>query len=284
MEWLRREGYPVLDLGTALSLLTTTSLPAGATVITIDDGWYGTYRSMFPVLRELGMPATLYVATYYVEKQTQVFNMAVQYVLWRAQPRILQLTDLAIADGGRYDLAVEAERQAAAGAIEAVGEEMSGPERQQLWRRLCGVLGLDCAALEGKRVMKFVNLDECRAMAEEGIDLQLHTHRHRLRSSDGYEDVLREISDNRGVIAGVATRSLEHFCYPSGQYQPHQIPWLRSMGISSATTCNMGLNGPDTPRMELRRFLDSESISLLRFEAELSGFVSIVRKILRKPR
>ena len=48
---------------------------------------------------------------------------------------------------------------------------------------------------------------------------------------------------------------------------------------SSATTCNADLNYPDKPSLELKRFLDGENISDIEFEAELSGFNELLRKM-----
>ena len=41
-----------------------------------------------------------------------------------------------------------------------------------------------------------------------------------------------------------------------------------------------GLNDAGTPRFELRRFLDSETCSAIRFEAEMAGFLDLLRTAL----
>ncbi len=68
MRFLAEHRYPVIGLSEALDRLAAGTLPRCATVITFDDGWYGTYRLQYPVLREHDFPATLYVATYYMQK------------------------------------------------------------------------------------------------------------------------------------------------------------------------------------------------------------------------
>src|SRR3546814_10697126 len=79
MALLARQGYPVIALDIAVAALPTGQWPRGATIVTIDDGWFGTYRQMAPVLRAHGFPALLYIASYYLDKQTQVFNVAASY-------------------------------------------------------------------------------------------------------------------------------------------------------------------------------------------------------------
>src|SRR3546814_12873054 len=69
MALLARQGYPVIALDIAVAALPTGQWPRGATIVTIDDGWFGTYRQMAPVLRAHGFPALLYIASYYLAKQ-----------------------------------------------------------------------------------------------------------------------------------------------------------------------------------------------------------------------
>ena len=121
-----------------------------------------------------------------------------------------------------------------------------------------------------------MSIDEIRELVTSGVDIQLHTHRHGL-SQDDPKLVEKEISDNRRALASVKA-PLQHFCYPSGIYNPRQWPWLKALGIKSATTCKPGLNYSNTPRYELRRFLDSEDISEIVFEAELCGLLELLRR------
>jgi peptidoglycan/xylan/chitin deacetylase (PgdA/CDA1 family) len=275
---LARHGYPVITLNAALSALPTGDWPKGATVITIDDGWYGTYRDMAPVLRERGFPATLYVASYYLEKQTQVFNVAANYALWRAGGRCLDLAEVAEVLNGRYDLSDPGQRATAIRRLNDYADELGCAEaRQALFRRLCAVAGIDSGEIERYRLCAFMCLAEAGELQESGIDVQLHSHRHRFPARS-IEAARAEIDDNRRALAPVGGMALRHFCYPSGEYQPHQLAWLPHLGIASATTIQAGFTRAGDSPYELRRFLDSERVSQIEFEAEISGFLELVRR------
>jgi len=58
-----------------------------------------------------------------------------------------------------------------------------------------------------------------------------------------------------------------------------QFDILRVTGIQSAVTCEAGLNYTDTNPYRLYRFLDGENITQLEFEAEMSGFLEIFRRL-----
>jgi peptidoglycan/xylan/chitin deacetylase (PgdA/CDA1 family) len=278
MRFLVERGYPVLELDEALRLQALGALPRWATVITIDDGWYGTYRLMAPVLKRLGLPATLYVATGHMEKQTQVFDVAAAYAMWHTREGTLDLATVAPGLRGTFSLADQKQRDKACKALSDHASALAtAAERQALLRKLCKVLGLrDWAEIERDRVATYMNESEARELAAMGIDLQLHTHRHRF-PDDSPETAAAEIEANRRALSRLTNRPLNHFCYPSGQYTKDQLPLLERLGIASATTTRPGFNRPGTPRHELRRFLDSDALSPIEFEAEISGFRELFR-------
>lgn len=278
MDFLARAGYPVLSLDEAVKHLDQGGWPNAATVITVDDGWFGTFKVMAPILRGHGFPATLYVATYYLEKQTQVFNVAANYALWRARGRTLELSQVSEHLGGNYTLADGGQRRKARKALTNLADTLSSAEqRQELFRKLCAVLDLDAAEIERERICAFVRIDEARDLQKSAIDIQLHTHRHRFPSQN--MDLAKvEIEDNRRALASVGDKPRQHFCYPSGDYEEHQLRWMKPFGIASATTIKAGFTRPGSSPYELRRFLDSERVSPLEFEAEMCGLFELIRR------
>ena len=283
MRHLAEGPYHVIPLEAALDGLDDGGLPDRAVVITIDDGWYGTYRVMAPVLQRLHFPATLYIASYYLEKQTQVFNVATDYALWRAGRATLELASVDPALRGRYDLADPTQREAAAALVKERGEALDDARRrQELWRKLCSALGIDWQIIESERIVSYMSPDEARALRANGVDIQLHTHRHRLPRT-GFGDVKAELEDNRRALSRVTDRPLRHFCYPSGMHTPDQIAHLERLGIASATTTDPGFNRPGGPRLRLRRLVDSDIVTDIEFEAEMSGLLELGRRLRTGP-
>src|SRR3546814_5140821 len=83
MALLARQGYPVIALDIAVAALPTGQWPRGATIVTIDDGWFGTYRQMAPVLRAHGFPALLYIASRSEEHTSELQSlMRISYAVF----------------------------------------------------------------------------------------------------------------------------------------------------------------------------------------------------------
>ncbi|OWQ84449.1 hypothetical protein CDN99_24480 [Roseateles aquatilis] len=67
MEWLVRNDYRVLRLSQLTGYLEGREpLPPKSVVVTFDDGYESVYRFAYPVLRKLGLPATMFVYTDFV--------------------------------------------------------------------------------------------------------------------------------------------------------------------------------------------------------------------------
>jgi peptidoglycan/xylan/chitin deacetylase (PgdA/CDA1 family) len=284
MALLKTMKLPVLGFSEAIGRLQNRTLPKDAVTITIDDGWYGTYAHMLPVLKGHGFPATVYIASYYVEKQTFIFRMFVRYILSTGKDGLIDLAEVNPALEGMFRLDSDEERKQAGALIGDYGERcLDAAERDDLCRALAACLDFDVAQAEQRRMFKFMNCEELASLPGKGFDVQLHTHRHRFSPSDR-EEAAKEIRDNIRVLTRLGIPAATHFCYPSGEYAPDHPAWLEALGIESAVTTDRGFCTTQTPRFLLSRLCDSEHMSDIEFEADLSGLLEILRRIRKRVR
>ena len=290
MALLKEWGYPVISLGDAVAGYRQGSLPDRATVITIDDGWYGTYLHMLPVLEASGFPATVYVTTYYCENQQPVFDVALQYMLAKTQATCVDLSALGVSqkygadcselDCSEFSLHEETARESVRHLLqEHVVSLSSEAERQQKMHDIGEALDVSYERIIQEKLFHLMTVEQVSDMARRGIDVQLHTHRHRI-SSAGKSCLANEIADNASALKQMVSNPLVHFCYPSGVYQSSLWPELEATGIVSATTTDTGLVSCKSHPYELPRILDGEQVSELEFEAEMSGVGEIKRMMV----
>ncbi len=276
LESLTRQGYPVLDLASALQALEEDRLPPCAAVLTIDDGFYSTFSQAGELLRQYGLPATVYVTTYYMAKKSPIFRLVVSYLFWKTKKTSLDGDRLLPEPSARDDLTDVGQKERLRENIIEYGEtHLNEHERGELARELAKHLGIDYEALVASRALHIMEDHEVRALADGGIDIQLHTHRHRFPTD--LDLAAQELIENRALLAGLVKQPLVHLCYPSGIWSEDHWPCLTAQDIASAVTCDPGFNYTDTPRFALRRFLDADDISDIEFEAELSGFSELLR-------
>jgi len=278
LRYLKDHSYPVLGLEEALSLQGEGKLPEGATVITIDDGWYSTRAIAHPLLRKYKFPYTLYVSSYYVEKQSPVFNMVVQYMMWKSARKQFSAKDLDLENSQVFVLFDKDYRIAAADYIIDYGDrKLDHQGRMVLLEKLGKVLEVDYQKIRESRQLSYLNAKELRKMASDGADIQLHTHRHRFSLS---EDVAKEeICQNRKVLEKITSRALKHFAYPSGVWHPQNFSQLKKMGIKSAVTADAGFNSSDNDLLCIRRFVDFDNLPAVVFQGEMNGTLEVARRV-----
>lgn len=262
----------VLPFPEAIRRLYSGTLPPRSVAITFDDGSYDFYRLALPMLRSFGFPATVYLTSYYSGFNRPVFDVMLSYLLWKA--RGIQFDWPGILDA---PVTLDASGLAAAECAfrdHARASQLSAAAKDDLLSVLAARLGQDYGELCKRRVLHLMNPVEVAEAAASGLDIQLHTHRHRVsRLPDRF---LREIEDNRAFIARTAGREPVHFCYPAGVAAAEFGPVLRRAGVETAVTCIPGLAGMRSDALFLPRLLDLSSVTSTEFAGWVSGLAELV--------
>ncbi|MDE1464613.1 polysaccharide deacetylase family protein [Spartinivicinus poritis] len=277
LEMLLSTGYRVLSLDDAISQLKANQLRGLNAVITIDDGFQSVYQLAYPVLKFFKLPATVYITSYFQTKQTPVFQLAVQYMFWRSKHSTLDLSIIQSLVGdntisfsnNRYELMQQ---------LIKLGNEAEHNEfREALAEAIGHMLGEDYQRIRDEKLFTLMTDDQLSDPLDGLIDIQLHTHRHQLPLSE--EGTIREINENRQALTRIKSGHLNHFCYPSGEWDLQHWSWLQQAGITSATTCQSGFVNSRSQLLALDRILDGENLAEIQFEAELHGVGELARKI-----
>jgi len=267
---IRSFGLDVLPLSEALGRIEAGTLKRPAVAITFDDGWHDFFTCAWPLLREFGYPATVYQTTYYTYYNRPVFDTTCSYLLWRGMGKTLT-------DPGHIGLPITVTLDSMATVDEtakrlrsfATENLLSGEMKDRGLAVLANQLGLDFEEILRSRTLHLMNPEELAQVSREHINVELHTHRHKLPTDR--VSFLEEIARNRELIRAATGVVPEHFCYPNGAHRAEIASWLREAGVKSATTCDPGLVSKGMDAMLLPRVADSNNVSQARFESWLAG-------------
>ena len=285
MEALRALRCSVLPFGEALARLRAHDLPPRSVAITFDDGTYDFYKQAYPLLKKYDFPVTVYQTTYYTDHEMPIFNLICSYMLWKRRGEQLVAapelglsgpTDLRKMDSHKMGLRTELGRhRVVRGLIDlSEREHLTGLQKNELARKLAANLGLDYAELSSKRILQLMNARELAEIASNGVDVQLHTHRHRTPQDETL--FRKEVVENRQRIQAVTGLEPVHFCYPSGVYREEFAGWLQKEGVVSSTTCDAGLVDRNDNPYFVPRLVDTTCHSQLEFESWVSGVGSLL--------
>jgi len=274
LNYLAKSPYQVVSLQQALANPQPLQV-----VLTMDDGWSGTFELVQPELAQHHFPLMLYVTSYYADKQIPVLNVALSYVLWKTNKTTLQLTIPQLAVDQSWQLASLPSAKLVQQVCALIDQLDDPADRAQVLQQLADQLGVSLQC-NGKQLFRLLNLQELTALQQHHVDLQLHTHRH--CSPLQPELFGRELEDNRRWLSQFQdVAQLSHFCYPSGDYDAKHLPWLAQLQVKTATTTKTGLFAHGSDLLQIPRILDGEDVHILELEAELSGFMTMIRHILR---
>jgi hypothetical protein len=219
----------------------------------------------------------VYLTTHYSDVQLPVFDTALAYVLWKGRESGADVRS-AIESAEAVTVASADERARSWNRIKeyVTSHSYSSREKDAVLRTVSAGLGVDYADMVEHRLMHIMSREVVSALPANLIDVQLHTHRHRTPRDKG--SFVREITDNRLRLEAMGSHQQRytHFCYPSGDYDGRFLPWLRDLGVTSATTCVPGIASRTTDPLLLPRFVDTMYQSASSFAGWLSGFGALL--------
>lgn len=275
LQALRSMRCSILPLGEALQRLKARDLPPRSVAVTFDDGTHDFYRQANPLLKKYAVPVTVYQTTYYSDHAMPIFNLICSYMLWkRRADQPAPFPELGLTEP--LNLRTELGRHRVVRRLieRCERDQLTGVQKNEIAAHLASVLGIDYTALTAKRILHLMSPHEISEIARDGVDVQLHTHRHRTPEDEGLFRC--EIVENRQRIQSLTGSDARHFCYPSGVYRREFLSWLQKENVLSATTCDVGLAQPGDNPLLLSRFVDTSARTQVEFESWLSGLGSLI--------
>src|SRR5215471_6751618 len=211
MDYVRRN-YDVISFKDLLAIEEERNAPPRRPlIITFDDGYRDNYTDAFPVLKEFGMPATIFLATGHMSRTSLFWWDQVAFCFKRTEKPEIVLEEIST---DPLPLGSDGERRH---AIESVLSWMKGiPET----RRACFTIELPHAL--GVAVPSDIadgmhlSWDEIREMADHGIEFGSHTVTHPVLSNVDDDRLEKEVFESKKAIERELGREAIVFSYPVG--------------------------------------------------------------------
>lgn len=225
--------YRVIELGQAVrQWLERGQWPDRGLAITFDDGYRNNLEVAAPILRKLGLPATFFVTSGFVEGRVHPWWYALRQFLAAARHRAMPP-------------AVEAVQ------LEAKLRPLSETERNRQLTILCGGPVPPCDAYPLMRP------EEVARLAALGFDVQPHGDGHLSFWGESPDRLAQEVRDSTAFVRRLTGRTPWGYAYPYG-HAPRPLTaadsLLKPAGLSAGLTTQEGWNTPQEHRWALRRW------------------------------
>lgn len=249
MRYIARN-FLVLPLPEAVRSLKQAALPRRACCITFDDGYADNLTVALPILEKYRLPATLFVATGYLEGGL-MFNDAVIEIITHTN-----LSQLDFRGIGLESYATGSTESRRACTVRVLKQTRSLPpeERNNIVKKMAMIAGID--SLPKDLMLTRKQLEE---MSRRGIEIGGHTESHPVLTSLTDRQAQAEIAQGKQTLENWTGKPVRCFAYPVGlpgrDFMPRHADMVRDAGFELAvTTANVLANRQSDP-FQLPRFM-----------------------------
>ncbi len=269
LEYVRRH-YTVLPLAEALERLLGNTLPRRAAVLTFDDGTRNLATHAAPVLRDLDLPAAVFLATGPMGTDDPLWPDRLWLAFARTQVPEIDLTALGL---GQRPLRIPADRSETREAAVEYLKGLPDPERMARVEWLVGVLGPERDACGSP--FEMLNWDEARAlMRDDRVALYPHTVTHPILSRCSDAKVDQEVAESCRAVERETGCAPTIFAYPNGgpdDFDQRAVAAVRRSGIRWALSTTNGFADRHSDPLALPRIGIASQHSFAVFRLKLSG-------------
>ncbi len=238
------------------------ALPTGSVVLTFDDGYRSNHDLALPVLEKYGLPATVFLATNFLENRQWQWWDRVEYAIGHSVKTDIQLD----AGGSHFHHSLETTSEKRNAFLDLLPVIKGLPQED-----VNNVIGhieerLECSLSEAEVVPDIyqpLSWEMVSHMQAGGlVDFGAHTHTHKILGRCKLETIREELVVSRDLLASRTGIDRPLFSYPNGHIGDHNRITRRELmdlGFRCALTTETGFNSVDSDPFTLKRFSTGNS-------------------------
>ena len=254
-----------------------SKLPPKACAITFDDGWADNYEYAYPILKELNIPATIYLVSdmigtnkmFWPERLARlIVTISSNYPQHWSSPHLSWLQN----NPNNYQFCDTPPSREQLSALIAEAKSLSDQEVHDRITQIENQLQINIEE-HSPSLLDWRQVDE---MVNSGlIEAGSHTRHHVRLDNLASEKILRdEIIDSKLTIEKHTGQSVKTFCFPNGDFCPQALELVHQNYLSAVST-QSGWNTVSADIHLMKRIGMHQDISKDRtsFLARLSGWM-----------
>lgn len=238
--------------------------PRRALIVTFDDGYADNYTHAFPILKELNLPATIFLSTSYMDQPRLFWWDAIAYCVKHTRlPQFSLPGDSTEA----FSLQGQCAKQKAINKIlhhvKSVPEEEKDCFMKKLPELLQVTLPDDISSANQ------LNWQQVQEMSDNRIEFGGHSLTHPILTNISATQLDEEIAGSRQAIEAHINQEVLVFSFPNGQSSPVVQAAVERAGYAYSTAYFAGVAHPSKGRHGLPRIAVETDFSFAVFQANL---------------
>ena len=265
LEQLQRY-YRFVSFEHAIDMLTGRRMvEPNCIAITFDDGYRNNISRAWPLLQEMGIPMTMFLATDFIDHRSPYWFDRVDFAWQRAHadtPRQTLRADFA--EQRRLQKSRSQNAEEFSTFFTELAEQLESQAGDTLQSRF-----------EEDEWSSVVSWDE--VAAHGAIEFGSHTMGHVILPQASADQCRAELSGSKQKIQAVTGKPCRFFCYPDGQNNADVRRAVADTGYTAAVTTRYGLNSRGDDPFKLNRINVPADASPERLLIQVSGVLSLLR-------
>jgi peptidoglycan/xylan/chitin deacetylase (PgdA/CDA1 family) len=249
--------FSIILLSDLVNRLRAGQAVSRCAVITFDDGWVDNYLYAFPILKELEIPATIFLASGFIGTTRWFWP---EEISWAVLSVLKKKVDISLLPDRLLHIVEKTPYLQTEEIIDRIIAEM------KLWKESDRIsVAKECSLLrekitgDSKRIL--MNWEEVKEMSQSGLlNFGSHTVSHAMLDMLPPENVQQEINGCATQIYKETGLSTDTFAYPNGNYTQDNLCILSQAGITAAVTTKRGFVNESSPLLELPRVAIHEDV------------------------
>jgi len=247
MDLLRRY-FSVLPLSKAVDHLYAGTLPSRTMCITFDDGYRDNLEVAAPILKEMGLPATIFIAAGFLNDGMMWNDRIIESI----RSTSLDQIDLAELGFCRYILESDIQKIQAIHNLLSKLKYLPIDERDNKTDLVCERLG----GIPKKSLM--LHREDLPRLSEYGFEIGGHTVSHPILVRMEDKQAANEIQNGKTELEKLVNKPVNLFAYPNGlpniDYSEIHVQQVSEAGFKAAVSTHPSVAMKSDDRFQLPRF------------------------------
>lgn len=209
--------------------------------VTFDDGYRDNFEHASPVLESLGLRATFFVSTGFIEGEALWFDRAA--FAWQYDP-------VAAMKGTRF---AESNCGEALHSVTTLDGWVGGMKKMSSESRNAILDALESSTMMPDEIFGPMTIEQIGELAGRGHEIGAHSVTHPILTEISDASLRMEMAQPRARLQAWTGQHVQGFCYPNGAYDERVIAAVREAGYQYGCTVSRGIATRSGDRMALPR-------------------------------
>lgn len=243
-----QDHFRILNLDEFIECLERRkSLPDKSCLITFDDGWIDNYQTAYPILREYGVPATVFLPYDFIGTENlfwqEELNMRLSGLVFSNDPSDHNIVKRVMK---REDIPTQYQ-------LQRYIQDLKGAGYETITAVLDRIRQYQSGGTLPEHDNRYINWRQIKEMHEHEVSFGSHCMSHRMLTHLSAGEKRTEIVASKALLGTKLGVNIDTIAYPNGNFDDEVIALSREAGYKLGFTTKPGYVSTGTHRLSLPR-------------------------------